>query len=139
MLKKSASFVLASFRPSTGTRPPHHSAAHTDLVLLIRRTVRPEGTPPVSIRLRPRWTDVLSILRLGRHQEWMVAREMAMADPLGKAPQACLLVYDGQCRLCVTARNGLERLGTHSDATPNRKSTRLNSSHIQKSRMPSSA
>jgi len=43
MLKKSASFVLASFRSSTGTRPPHHSAARTDLVLLIRRTVRPEG------------------------------------------------------------------------------------------------
>jgi hypothetical protein len=38
-----ASFVLASFRPSTGTRPPHHSAARTDLVLLIRRTVRPRG------------------------------------------------------------------------------------------------
>jgi hypothetical protein len=43
MLKKSASFVLASFRPSTGTRPPHHSAARTDLALLIRRTVRPRG------------------------------------------------------------------------------------------------
>ena len=43
MLKKSASFVLASFRPSTGTRPPHHSAARTDLVLLIRRTMRPRG------------------------------------------------------------------------------------------------
>ena len=43
MLKKSASGVLASFRSSTGTRPPHHSAARTDVVLLIRRTVRPEG------------------------------------------------------------------------------------------------
>src|SRR5437867_1766510 len=43
MLKKSASFVLASFRPPTGTRPPHHSTARTDLVLLIRRTVRPRG------------------------------------------------------------------------------------------------
>ncbi len=43
MLKKSASIVLASFRPSTGTQPPHHSAARTDLVLLIRRTVRPRG------------------------------------------------------------------------------------------------
>jgi hypothetical protein len=43
LLIKSASFVLASFRPSTGTRPPHHSAARTDLVLLIRRTVRPRG------------------------------------------------------------------------------------------------
>jgi hypothetical protein len=28
---------------STGTRPPHHSAARTSLVLLIRRTVRPRG------------------------------------------------------------------------------------------------
>src|SRR5437016_13057589 len=43
MLKKSASFVLASFRSSTGTRPPHHSPARTNLVLLIRRTVRPRG------------------------------------------------------------------------------------------------
>ena len=43
MLKKSASGVLASFRPSTGTQPPHHSAARTDVVLLIRRTVRPRG------------------------------------------------------------------------------------------------
>jgi hypothetical protein len=43
MLKKPASFVLALFRSSTGTRPPHHSAARTDLVLLIRRTVRPRG------------------------------------------------------------------------------------------------
>jgi len=43
MLKQSASFVLASFRPSTGTQLPHHSAARTDLVLLVRRTVRPRG------------------------------------------------------------------------------------------------
>ena len=43
MLKQSSSGVLASFRPSTGTRPPHHSAARTDVVLLIRRTVRPRG------------------------------------------------------------------------------------------------
>jgi len=43
MLKKTASGVLALFKPSTGTRPPHHSAARTDLVLLIRRTVRPRG------------------------------------------------------------------------------------------------
>ena len=43
MLKQSSSIVLASFRPSTGTRPPHHSAARTELVLLIRRTVRPRG------------------------------------------------------------------------------------------------
>src|SRR5690348_6367465 len=43
MLKKSASFVLGLARSSTGTRPPHHSAARTNLVLLIRRTVRPRG------------------------------------------------------------------------------------------------
>jgi len=43
MLKKTASGVLALFKSSTGTRPPHHSAARTDLVLLIRRTVRPRG------------------------------------------------------------------------------------------------
>ena len=43
MLKKSASSVLDSSKSSTGTRPPHHSAARTDVVLLIRRTVRPRG------------------------------------------------------------------------------------------------
>src|SRR5688572_20798626 len=43
MLKTSASFVLSSSKSSTGTRPPHHSAARTNLVLLIRRTVRPRG------------------------------------------------------------------------------------------------
>ncbi len=43
MLKKSASFVLASKASSRGTRPPHHSAARTNMVLLIRRTVRPRG------------------------------------------------------------------------------------------------
>jgi len=37
------SFVLGSPTSSMGTRPPHHSAARTDLVLLIRRTVRPRG------------------------------------------------------------------------------------------------
>ena len=43
MLKKPASFVLDSSKSSTGTRPPHISAARTDMVLLIRRTVRPRG------------------------------------------------------------------------------------------------
>ena len=43
MLKKSSSFVLALNRSSTGTQPPHHSAARTNVVLLIRRTVRPRG------------------------------------------------------------------------------------------------
>jgi predicted DCC family thiol-disulfide oxidoreductase YuxK len=41
-----------------------------------------------------------------------------MADPFDSESQACLLVYDGQCRLCVTAKKGLERLGTYADATP---------------------
>ncbi len=41
-----------------------------------------------------------------------------MTDPSDRASQACLLVYDGQCRLCVTAKKGLERLGTHADAAP---------------------
>ncbi len=41
-----------------------------------------------------------------------------MADPADRAAQACLLVYDGQCRLCVTAKKGLERLEPHADATP---------------------
>ena len=62
MLKKSASFVLASLRSSTGTRPPHHSAARTDVVLLIRRTVRPKGYASDLHSLRPRWTAILSIL-----------------------------------------------------------------------------
>ena len=41
-----------------------------------------------------------------------------MADPSDRVSQTCLLVYDGQCRLCVTAKKGLERLETHADATP---------------------
>ena len=41
-----------------------------------------------------------------------------MADPSDRASQACLLVYDGQCRLCVTAKRGLERLESHADASP---------------------
>ena len=41
-----------------------------------------------------------------------------MADSSDRASQSCLLVYDGQCRLCVTAKKGLERLEPHADATP---------------------
>jgi hypothetical protein len=63
MLKKSASIVLVSFRPSTGTRPPHHSAARTDVVLLIRRTVRPRGYASGPHSLRPCWTAFVSILQ----------------------------------------------------------------------------
>jgi len=53
MLKNSVSFVLGSSKSSTGTRPPHHSAARTDVVLLIRRTVRPRGYASVIHSLRP--------------------------------------------------------------------------------------
>jgi len=63
MLKNSASFVLGSSKSSTGTRPPHHSAARTDVVLLIRRTVRPWGYASGLHSLRPCWTAFLSILR----------------------------------------------------------------------------
>jgi hypothetical protein len=63
MLKKAASFVLASFKPSTGTRPPHISAARTNVVLLIRRTVRPKEYASGFHLLRPCWTDFLSILQ----------------------------------------------------------------------------
>ena len=41
-----------------------------------------------------------------------------MAGPSGKAAKDCLLVYDGECRLCVTAKKGLDRLETHANATP---------------------
>jgi predicted DCC family thiol-disulfide oxidoreductase YuxK len=40
-----------------------------------------------------------------------------MVAPSDRASQACLLIYDGQCRLCVTAQKGLERLEAHGDAT----------------------
>lgn len=35
-----------------------------------------------------------------------------MADLSPEPPRDCLLLYDGQCRLCVTAKKGLERLAT---------------------------
>jgi len=41
-----------------------------------------------------------------------------MTDSSDRASQTCLLIYDGQCRLCVTAKEGLERLETHTDAPP---------------------
>jgi hypothetical protein len=62
MLKKSASSVLSSHESSTGTRPPHHSAARTDVALLIRCTVRPRGYASALRSLRPCWTAFLSIL-----------------------------------------------------------------------------
>ncbi|HEY5626836.1 MAG TPA: DUF393 domain-containing protein [Nitrospira sp.] len=36
-----------------------------------------------------------------------------MSNPTPESPShSCLLIYDGQCRLCVTAKKGIERLGT---------------------------
>lgn len=45
-------------------------------------------------------------------------RNSTMAGPSEKSSQTCLLVYDGECRLCVTAKKGLDRLDTHADAAP---------------------
>jgi predicted DCC family thiol-disulfide oxidoreductase YuxK len=33
-----------------------------------------------------------------------------------KQSQECLLVYDARCRMCVTAKRGLERLGARAEA-----------------------
>src|ERR1041384_7183496 len=67
MLKKPASFVLGLARSSTGTRPPHHSAARTDVVLLIRRTVRPRGYASGFDSPAALLYGVLIILRIHRH------------------------------------------------------------------------
>lgn len=37
-----------------------------------------------------------------------------MAQQSSEDANDCLLVYDGQCRMCVTAKNGLEQLGAGS-------------------------
>ena len=79
-------FCFASFRRSTGTRPPHHSAARTDLVLLIRRTVRPRDyafgfdSPPALLdELFEHPADVFPHrLRLGNHS----ISEPALVAPL---------------------------------------------------------
>ncbi|HET9846245.1 MAG TPA: DUF393 domain-containing protein [Nitrospira sp.] len=39
-----------------------------------------------------------------------------MTEPFSKQSGQCVLVYDGQCRLCVTAKNGLEQLRGESHA-----------------------
>jgi len=39
-----------------------------------------------------------------------------MAESSSKQSQECLLLYDGQCRLCVTAKRGLEQLGAEHAA-----------------------
>ena len=35
-----------------------------------------------------------------------------MTDEVRESEQACTLIYDGRCRLCVTAKETLERLGS---------------------------
>src|ERR1043166_8206541 len=57
-----SSFVLSSPEFSMGTQPPHHSAARTDVVLLIRRTVQPRGYASGFDSPRALWMIVLSIL-----------------------------------------------------------------------------
>ncbi|HWC51026.1 MAG TPA: DUF393 domain-containing protein [Nitrospira sp.] len=37
-----------------------------------------------------------------------------MAEASSRPPQ-CLLIYDGRCRMCVTAKRGLERLSSDGD------------------------
>jgi predicted DCC family thiol-disulfide oxidoreductase YuxK len=41
-----------------------------------------------------------------------------MADAPGSKSQVSLLVYDGECRLCVAAKTGLERLTPQAETTP---------------------
>ena len=63
MMKTPSNGVLGSSKSSTGTRPPHHSAARTDVVLLIRRTVRPRGYASGFDSPAPLLYGVLIILR----------------------------------------------------------------------------
>lgn len=37
-----------------------------------------------------------------------------MAEASSRPPQ-CILIYDGRCRMCVTAKRGLERLSSEGD------------------------
>jgi len=39
-----------------------------------------------------------------------------MTEPSSKDSQKCLLLYDGQCRMCVTAKRGLEQLSIERTA-----------------------
>ena len=67
LLKKAPNFALSSSKPSTGPGRLTDSAVRTDVVLLIRRTVRPRGYASVSTRLRPRWMAFLSSLPKGMY------------------------------------------------------------------------
>lgn len=41
-----------------------------------------------------------------------------MTQGVGQPQPECLLIYDGHCRLCVTAKEGLERLGANQARQP---------------------
>ena len=66
MLKKSASFVLASFRVLNGdpAASPTRRRAQAWCSLFVAPCA-PEGTPPALHSLRPCWTALFSILRDG--------------------------------------------------------------------------
>jgi hypothetical protein len=66
ILKKSASVVLASFRPSTGTRPPHQLGGAHRRGAPYSSHRAPQGYASDLHSLRPWWTASLSILLMGR-------------------------------------------------------------------------
>ena len=44
---------------------------------------------------------------------------MAVKEPASDQDlRSCLLIYDGRCRLCVTAKQGLEQLGARHNEIP---------------------
>ena len=65
----------------------------------------------------------------------MDIRQVSLADTVGTADAASIAAL----LKAVSARHDKLEIGAHLHSRPDRKSTRLNSSHIQKSRMPSSA
>src|SRR5437868_4937531 len=60
---KAVSSVNLIFAAFSAARPPHHSAARADLVLLIRRTVRPRGYASGHQSLGPCWVAFSCTLR----------------------------------------------------------------------------
>jgi hypothetical protein len=120
MLKKSASSVLTSFRPSTGNRPPHHSAARTNLVLLIRRTVRPRGyasgfDSPAALLdglfEHPAWFSPLFSLdssRIGTQNE--PPQDLTLAETCGNVECPCFPAIQSYKRLSHLAQDELRDL-----------------------------
>src|SRR6185503_12377409 len=79
MLKNSASFVLASFRPSTGTRLPHHSAARTDVVLPYS-----SHRAPQRVRLGPSLATALPVgRRVSARRGWAGEKSELFEHPAG--------------------------------------------------------